>query len=435
MIYLRGILGLGILVGVAWLFSLNRKAIDWKLVGTGILLQLVFGILVIKVDIVASGFDWVSTVFVKVLDFSRQGASFLFGPLTEDFGHTDPSSPHRLGYLFAFQALPTIIFFSALTSGLYYLGILQKIVFSIAWVMSRTMRLSGAESFAAAGNIFLGQTEAPLLVRPFVPLMTRSELLCLMIGGMANIAGSVMGAYVNFLGGGDSASKATFAAHLLSASIMSAPAGILISKILLPETESIEQELVVHKEQLGVNLIDAMSIGAADGLKLALNVGGMLIAFIAVVALVNAGLMKIGALTGLNEIIQASTNHAFKGFSMEYIFGQVFRLFAFVMGIEWKDTLLVGSLLGQKTVINEFVAYLSLADMQKANLISHRSVVISTYALCSFANFSSIAIQVGGIGNMAPSQQGNLSRLGMRALLGGTITTMMTATIAGMLIG
>jgi CNT family concentrative nucleoside transporter len=434
MIYLRGVLGLAVLIGIAFLFSSNRKAIDWKLVGTGVLLQLLFGLLVIKVDLVADGFDWISRGFVRFLDFSEEGAKFLFGDLTKDFASDDPKATHRLGYLFAFRALPTIIFFSAVTSGLYYLGILQKVVYGIAWVMSRTMRLSGAESFSAAGNIFLGQTEAPLLVRPFVPTMTRSELLCLMIGGMANIAGSVMGAYVNFLGGNDPASKAEFAAHLLSASIMSAPAGILISKILLPETEAIDQKLVVHKEQLGVNIIDAMSIGAADGLKLALNVGGMLIAFIAVVYMLNAGLSGIGEVVGLNAWVKSSTNGAFKEFSMEYIFGQVFRLFAFVMGVEWKDTLLVGSLLGQKTVINEFVAYLSLADMQRAGAISPRSVIISTYALCSFANFSSIAIQVGGIGNMAPNQQGNLSKLGMTALLGGTLTTMMTATIAGTLI-
>lgn len=425
---------MAVLIGIAFLFSSNRKAIDWKLVGTGVLLQLLFGLLVIKVDLVADGFDWISRGFVRFLDFSEEGAKFLFGDLTKDFATDDPKATHRLGYLFAFRALPTIIFFSAVTSGLYYLGILQKVVFGIAWVMSRTMRLSGAESFSAAGNIFLGQTEAPLLVRPFVPTMTRSELLCLMIGGMANIAGSVMGAYVNFLGGNDPASKAEFAAHLLSASIMSAPAGILISKILLPETEAIDQKLVVHKEQLGVNIIDAMSIGAADGLKLALNVGGMLIAFIAVVYMLNAGLSGIGEVVGLNAWVKSSTNGAFKEFSMEYIFGQVFRLFAFVMGVEWKDTLLVGSLLGQKTVINEFVAYLSLADMQRAGAISPRSVIISTYALCSFANFSSIAIQVGGIGNMAPNQQGNLSKLGMTALLGGTLTTMMTATIAGTLI-
>mgnify|MGYP002780749344 CR=1 FL=1 len=434
MVYLRGLFGLAFLIGVAYLFSGNRRKIDWKLVGTGVLLQIVFGFLVIRVDIVTAGFDWISKGFVRFLDFSAEGAKFLFGDLARDFPPSDANATHRLGYLFAFRALPTIIFFSAVTSGLYYLGVLQKVVYSIAWVMSRTMRLSGSESFAAAGNIFLGQTEAPLLVRPFVPTMTRSELLCLMIGGMANIAGSVMGAYVNFLGGDSIESKAAFAAHLLSASIMSAPAGILISKILLPETDSIDQKLVVHKEQLGVNLIDAMSIGAADGLKLALNVGGMLIAFIAVVFMLNAGLSGIGELVGLNKWVQASTGGAFKTFSMEYIFGQFFRVFAFVMGIEWKDTLLVGSLLGQKTVINEFVAYVSLADMQRNNLISPRSVVISTYALCSFANFSSIAIQVGGIGNMAPNQQANLSRLGMTALLGGTLATMMTATIAGTLI-
>lgn len=300
------------------------------------------------------------------------------------------------------------------------------------------MRLSGAESLSAAGNIFMGQTEAPLLVRPFVPKMTKSELLCLMTGGMATIAGGVLAAYVAFLGGDDPVQRAVFAAHLLSASIMNAPAGIVISKILLPETEpdKIDRELRVNKENLGVNLIDAMSTGAAEGLKLALNIGGMLLAFIAVIAMLNYILTNlIGDWTGLNAWVQSSSNGSFQNFSLEYILGQVFRLFAFIMGVEWKDTLEVGSLLGQKTVINEFVGYLGLAEMKSTGAISPKSIIIATYALCGFSNFSSIAIQIGGIGSMAPNQQGNLSRLGLVALLGASIACMMSATVAGALIG
>ncbi|MFT6941515.1 MAG: CNT family concentrative nucleoside transporter, partial [Cyclobacteriaceae bacterium] len=298
----------------------------------------------------------------------------------------------------------------------------------------KTMRLSGAESLSAAGNIFLGQTEAPLLVKPFIEKMTASELSCLMTGGMATIAGSVLGAYVSFLGGGDPAEQARFASYLLSASIMNAPAAIVMSKIFLPEAEpeKIDSSLSVNKDSLGVNLVDALASGASDGVKLALNIAGMLLAFIAIIYSLNWILVDgIGAVTGLNAYVQQSTNGAFDGFSLQYILGQVFRLFAFAIGVEWSETILVGSLLGQKVVINEFVAYLSLAEMKSAGLLSNKSIVIATYALCGFANFSSIAIQIGGIGGMAPSRQADLSKLGFRALVAATMATMMTASIAG----
>ncbi|WMN06670.1 nucleoside transporter C-terminal domain-containing protein [Marivirga arenosa] len=425
--YLRGLIGLLVLVGFAWLFSVNKKKIDWRLVGTGLLLQIIFGLLITKVEFVELMFKKVSEAFVVFLSFSGDGARFLFGDLAGD----------SLGFIFAFQVLPTVIFFSTVTAGLYYLGILQKLVYGIAWVMSRTMRLSGAESLSAAGNIFLGQTEAPLLVRPFVPNMTRSELMCLMTGGMATIAGGVLAGYVAFLGGDDPVEKARFASYLLSASIMNAPAAIVISKILIPETnpDDIDDTLHVSQDKLGVNLIDALSNGAAEGLKLALNIGGMLLAFIAVIAAINYFLGNlIGEWTSLNALVASSTDGTFDSFSLEYILGQIFRLFAFAMGVEWNDTLAVGSLLGQKTAINEFVAYLGLADMKTQNILSNKSIIIATYALCGFSNFSSIAIQVGGIGGMAPNQQGNLSKLGMRALLAATIACMMTATIAGALV-
>lgn len=435
--YVRGLLGLAILVGVAFLFSRNRKAIDWRLVGIGILLQIIFALLITKVDVVAGAFDWVSQKFVTFLSFSLDGAEFLYGGLARN-SNTTEGVHHDLGFLFAFQALPTVIFFSAVTAGLYYLGVLQKIVYVFAWVMMKTMRLSGAESLSAAGNIFLGQTEAPLLVRPFISKMTESELHCLMTGGMATIAGSVLGAYVSFLGGGDMAEQSRFASYLLSASIMNAPAAILMSKIFLPElySDQVDKGMKVAKESVGVNVIDALARGAADGVKLALNIAGMLLAFIAVIYAINWILVDgIGAWTGLNEFVRQSTNGAFDGFSLEYILGQVFRLFAFVIGVDWNETIRVGSLLGQKIVLNEFVAYLSLSEMKEAGELSQKAIVISTYALCGFANFSSIAIQIGGIGVMAPNRQGDLSRLGLRALCAATLATLMTATIAGMLFG
>lgn len=424
--YFRGLLGIFALLGVAFIFSSNKKSVDWRLVGVGVLIQCVFGFLITRVEFVADIFLAVSRGFVKFLSFSQDGAVFLFGELATD----------SFGFIFAFQVLPTIIFFSTVSAALYYLGILQKIVFGIAWLMAKTMRLSGAESLSAAGNIFLGQTEAPLLVKPFIPTMTRSELMCLMTGGMATIAGGVLAGYVAFLGGEDVQEQSKFAAYLLGASIMNAPAAIVMSKIIIPQTnpENLNDKLEVSGENLGVNLIDAMSRGASDGLRLALNVGGMLLAFIAVIAALNyilSGL--IGEYTGLNAWVVSSTEGNFKGFSLEYILGQIFRIFAWLIGVEWKDTLQVGSLLGQKTVINEFVAYLGLAELKEAGALSPKSIVIATYALCGFSNFSSIAIQVGGIGSIAPNQQAELSRLGMHALLAASLACMMTASIAGAL--
>ncbi|MGK7389444.1 MAG: NupC/NupG family nucleoside CNT transporter [Candidatus Cyclobacteriaceae bacterium M2_1C_046] len=422
---LRGAFGLAALIFIAWLFSSKRKAIDWRLVAVGITLQIVFGFLITQVEFVTEAFNWISEKFVIFLSFATDGAQFLFGDL----------ATNKYGFIFAFQVLPTVIFFSTVSAGLYYLGILQKIVFGIAWIMSRTMRLSGAESLSAAGNIFLGQTEAPLLVRPFIKKMTQSELMCLMTGGMATIAGGVLAGYVAFLGGDDPAERTRFAAYLLSASIMNAPAAIVLAKIVIPELhkEDINTSLKVSQETLGVNLVDALSRGAADGVKLAINIAGMLLAFIAIIYALNWILEGLGDLTGLNALVASSTDGVFQQFSLEYILGQIFRIFAFIMGVDWSETIRVGSLVGQKVVINEFVAYLSLADMKSAGLLNEKSIVISTYALCGFANFSSIAIQIGGIGGMAPNRQGDLSRLGFKALFAATLATMMTATIAGAL--
>jgi CNT family concentrative nucleoside transporter len=431
--YLRALGGLVFIVGVAYLFSTNRKAVDWRLVAAGIALQVIFGLLIAKVGAVQSAFEYVSSKFIVFLSFAQKGAAFLYGDLSKNSDAVQ-GVRHNLGFLFAFQTLPTIIFFSAVTAGLYHLGVLQKIVYVFAWVMTRTMRMSGAESLSVAGDVFMGQTEAPLLVRPFIPGMTQSELHCLMVGGMATIAGSVFGAYVSFLGGSDPAEQTKFATYLLTASIMSAPASVVMAKLFLPETEPIDKELKLTRDHVGVNLIDSIAIGASDGLKLALNVGAMLLAFIAVIYAINWILVGlIGHYTGLNEFVVTSTNGTFDGFSLQYILGQVFRVFAFCIGVEWNDTLAVGSLLGQKMVINEFVAYSDLGVMKTAGILSDKSILISTYALCGFANFSSIAIQIGGTGGMAPSRQADISRLGLRAMIAATLATMMTATIAGAL--
>jgi concentrative nucleoside transporter, CNT family len=433
--YLRGILGIAVLLAIAFLLSRNKKQIDWKLVASGLVLQILIAVCVLKIPFVKNGFDYLGHGVVKFLGFALNGAQFLFGDLAKNSDAVNAN--HNLGFLFAFQALPTVIFFSAVTSGLYYLGILQKVVYGFAWVMAKTMRLSGAESLSAAGNIFLGQTEAPLLVKPFIARMTASEIHCLMTGGMATIAGSVMGAYISFLGGSDPQQLAKFATYLLCASIMNAPAAVVMAKIFLPESEpeKIDRHLNINRDSVGVNLVDALASGAATGLKLALNIGAMLLAFIAIIAAVNWMLTEgIGSWTGLNEWVRISTNDTFSGFSLEYIFGQVFRVLAFAMGVDWTDTLQVGSLLGQKMVINEFIAYSSLSDMKDAGLLTHKSIVISTYALCGFANFSSIAIQIGGIGGMAPQRQSDLSRLGVKALIAASLATMMSGTIAGALL-
>ncbi len=427
---LQGFFGICGFIVLGYLFSTNRKAIDWRLVLYGVILQVVIGVLVIKVPYINYAFQEIGKGFAILLSFTAEGAGFVFGDLAKD-----KTGKHQLGVVVAFQILPTVIFFSTLTAGLYYLGVLQKIVYGIAWVMSKTMRLSGAESLSAAGNIFLGQTEAPLLIKPFIAKMTYSELMCLMAGGMATIAGGVMAAYISFLGGSDPAQQAIFAAHLLSASIMNAPAAIVMAKMIVPQTQQdlITTKLELSKESLGINLIDALSIGAMDGLKLAMNIGGMLIAFIAVIAMINFMLKGFGSVIGVNDIIKTSTGGIFNAFSLEYVLGQIMRPIAYMMGVTWDQTLYLGSLVGQKTAINEFVAYLNLAELKKSGVLQEKTIIIATYTLCGFSNFGSIAIQIGGIGSMAPEQQQNLSRLGLRALLAASLACMMTGTIAGAL--
>jgi len=425
----RGILGMLFLIAVCYALSANRKKINWRLVLSGLGLQLLFAILVLKVDFVATGFDWVSTKVVEFLNIAEEGALFVFGKLVDQNA--------SMGYIFAFKVLPTIVFFSAFTSLLYYLGILQVIVKGLAWIMSKTMRLSGAESLAAAANVFIGQTEAPLVVKPYLDRMTKSEMLCLMVGGMATIAGGVLAAFIAFLGGDSMAEQAVFAKHLLTASIMSAPAAIIIAKILYPETEEVSRKLDISKEKVGTNVLDAISRGTTDGLKLAVNVGAMLLVFTALMGVLNWMLGDIiGDITGLNGIIADASGGRYADLSMEFILGNLFAPVAWIIGVPGEDITTVGQLLGEKTILNEFYAYGSLSKLKASGAITnYRSIVIATYALCGFANFASIGIQIGGIGVLAPKQRGTLAKFGVKALIGGTVAALLTATIAGMLIG
>jgi CNT family concentrative nucleoside transporter len=426
---LRGIIGITFLLTVCYILSSNRRRINWRLVTTGLAMQIIFAVLVLKVDFIARIFDWISNRIVDFLAISEEGAIFVFGSLI------DPSS--SMGYIFAFKVLPTIVFFSAFTSLLYYMGILQRIVKAFAWVMSKTMQLSGAESLAAAANIFIGQTEAPLVVKPYLDKMTKSEMLCLMVGGMATIAGGVLAAFIAFLGGESEAEQVIFAKHLLTASIMSAPAAIIIAKMLYPETEKVDRTLDISKEKIGSNFLDAISRGTTDGLKLAVNVGAMLLVFTAIMAVCNwVTLDWIGEPTGLNERISTGTNGAYEGLTMQFILGNIFAPVAWIIGVPAEDMVMVGQLLGEKTILNEFFAYASLSELKASGALSnYRSIVIATYALCGFANFASIGIQIGGIGVLAPSQRNTLAKFGIKALIGGTVAALLTATIAGMLIG
>lgn len=424
----RGILGLTVLIFLTFLMSSKRKKVNWPLIIKGIIVQLIFAIGILKVPFIRSVFDWVSEKFVVLLSFTQKGSEFLFGGLI-----TDTTS---FGYIFAFQVLPTVIFFSALTSLLFYYGILQKIVFAFAWIMKRTMKLSGAESLAAAGNIFLGQTESPLLVKPYIGKMTKSELLCLMSGGMATIAGGVLAAYIGFLGGEDMAQQVFFAKHLLAASVMSAPAAVVAAKLLVPETKPVNDKMHIEKSNIGTNALEAIANGTTEGLKLAVNVGAMLLVFIAFIAMANYILQDfLGEITGLNAWVVDLTNGQYSGFSMQFILGYTLAPITWLMGVSNDDIVLVGQLLGEKTILNEFVAYVSLGELMEAGkFASEKSIVIATYILCGFSNFASIGIQIGGIGSLAPSRKGDLSKLGFRALIGGTMASLFTAVIVGMLI-
>jgi concentrative nucleoside transporter, CNT family len=423
----RGILGLIVLIFIAWAFSANRKAVQWKVVLTGLGFQLVLAFSVLQLQPVQWFFTKVGRMFILVLDFTKEGSEFLLGSMM---------NVDAMGFIFAFQILPTIIFFSALTSVLFYLGIIQKIVYGLAWLMTKTMRLSGAESLSVAGNIFLGQTESPLLIKAYLPSMNKSEVLLVMIGGMATLAGGVLAAYIGFLGGDDPAQRIIFAKHLLTASVMAAPGAVVVSKILFPQTEKIDKEVKVSKEKIGSNILDAMANGTTEGIKLAVNVAGMLLVFIAAMALVNYVFFKIGDWTTLNPLIAEATSNRFEGLTLQFLLGNIFAPLMWLIGVPSADTLLVGQLLGEKVILNEFIGYTSLSGfIANDSFSSVKSIIMATYMLCGFANFGSIGIQIGGIGSLAPNQRTLLSRFGFRALLGGTLASLFSATIVGMILG
>ena len=435
----RGVLGMFSLILIAFLFSANRKAISWKRVAIGLSLQLVIAIGVLKVSFIQKAFELVGKLFIEILEYTKAGSSFLFAGLISDMD--------SFGYIFAFQVLPTIIFFSALTSLLFYLGIIQWMVKMLAIGLSKFLGISGMESLSVAGNIFLGQTEAPLLIKAYLEKMNKSEMLLVMIGGMATVAGAVLAAYIGFLGGGDKALELVFAKHLLAASVMAAPGAILISKILYPQTEQVNTDVTVSQEKIGSNILDAIANGTTEGLKLAVNVGGMLLVFVAVIAMLNGILGFFGSFDGieyfawqftsLDEIIAANT--LYDGLSIELILGYAFAPLMWLVGVASEDMTLMGQLLGIKLAASEFIGYIQLAELKNVASATHltynKSIIMATYMLCGFANFASIGIQIGGIGSLAPGQRKVLSEFGMKALIGGTIASLMSATIAGMIIG
>lgn len=443
---IRGIFGVSVIIGIAFLFSNNKKKVNWRLVGMGLLIQLVFAIFIIESEPLKSVFsplgwpkaiiEWLGGAIVSLLGFTTEGSKFVFGRLAVNSG------PESLGVFFAFQVLPTIILVSSLTSVLYYLGILQRVVQGMAWVMARLMGTSGAESLSNSANIFVGQTEAPLVIRPYIGAMTQSELLTVMVGGMATIAGGVMAAYIQMLGQAFAdahhvdlaVGQIKFAVQLLAASTMAAPASLAISKIIYPETEEpvTKGTVKLKVEKTSSNIIEAAAGGASDGLQLALNVGAMLLAFIALIALMNYLMQQLGSITGLNTILLENYHQPL---NMQLLFGLILQFLGFAIGIPWQDSLTFGSLIGTKVVLNEFVAYLDLAKTIAAGHMGEKAVTMTTFALCGFANFSSIAIQIGGISPMAPHRRKDLAALGLRAVLGGALSTLMTATIAGILLG
>ena len=425
----RGALGMFVLILVAFLFSSNKKAIDWKKVAIGLGLQLLIAIGVLKVEFIQAIFEFIGGIFIEILEYTKAGSEFLFAGMVGDM--------NKFGYIFAFQVLPTIIFFSALTSLLFYLGIIQKIVKILAIGLSKFLGISGMESLSVAGNIFLGQTEAPLLIKAYLEKMNKSEMLLVMIGGMATVAGAVLAAYIGFLGGGDKALELVFAKHLLAASVMAAPGAIVISKILYPQTEEVNTDVTVSQEKIGSNILDAIANGTTEGLRLAVNVGAMLLVFVAVIAMLNGILGWVGDVTTLNEIIASNTSY--KALSLEFILGSIFAPLMWLIGVPSDDMTMMGQLLGIKLAASEFVGYIQLAELKNVANATHltfnKSVIMATYMLCGFANFASIGIQIGGIGSLAPGQRKTLSEFGMKALIGGTIASLMSATIAGMIIG
>ncbi len=426
----RGILGMVALLLIAFLFSANRKAIKWSTVGIGLGIQIFLGIGILTVPFIRQIFTFLGKIFNEILNFTLAGSDFLLGNLL------NLENPN-IGYIFAFQILPTIIFFSALTSVLFYLGAIQKVVKGLAWLLTKSLGISGAESLSVAGNIFLGQTEAPLMIKAYLEKMSKSEILLVMIGGMSTVAGGVLAAYIGFLGGNDEQLRLEFARHLIAASVMAAPGAIIISKMLYPQTESIDTDVQVSHEKIGSNLLDAISNGTTEGLKLAVNVGAMLLVFVAFIAMLNGIFGWLGEVTTLNGWI--AEHSVYDKLSLEALLGTLFAPLMWLIGVAAEDIVLMGQLLGIKLASSEFVGYTQLATLKEISSPVHftfnKSVIMATYMLCGFANFASIGIQIGGIGSLAPGQRKTLSEFGMKAVLGGSLASLLSATIAGMILG
>ena len=424
----RGLIGMLVLIILAYLLSNNRKQISWKLVTIGLIAQISIAIGVIKISVIKSFFGIISSFFVKILEYTNTGTTMLLG----EFASID-----KYGFIFVFQALPVIIFFSALTSVLFYLGIIQKIVQFLAWSLKKLLGISGPESLTVAGNIFLGQTEAPLLIKAYLEKMNRSELFLVMLGGMATVAGSVMGAYIGFLGGDDPIERLAFAKSLLAASVMAAPGAVVVAKIMYPQTDKIIENVTIPTDKIGNNFISTLSMGTAEGVRMAVNVGAMLLVFISLIAMINGIFFGIGDGLGLNKWVIENT--PYENFSLELILGYLFAPLMWLIGVETMDMAIMGQLLGLKLVASEFVGYIELASLKNINNTLHfgyqKSVLMASYLLCGFANFASIGIQVGGISVIAPMQRKNLSELGLKAMIGGTIVSLMSATIAGAILG
>src|SRR6056300_934149 len=425
---LRGLLGMLVLLFIAYLLSNNKKQIAWKTVGLGLLAQVIIAIGVLKIDWVKKVFETMGNFFINVLEYTGEGAKMLLGELGD---------VNQYGFIFLFQALPVIIFFSALTSILYYFGIIQKVVGLFAWGLTKLLKISGPESLSVAGNIFLGQTEAPLMIKGYLEKMNRSELFLVMVGGMATVAGSVLGAYIGFLGGNDPVQRLAFAKSLLAASVMAAPGAIAIAKIIYPQTEEIETEVQVSRDKIGSNFLSAISIGTGEGVKMAVNVGAMLLVFIALIAMASGILSSLGESSGINSWIAKNT--IYTNFSIEFILGYLFAPLMWLIGVAKEDMALMGQLLGIKLAASEFIGYIQLRDLKNVASTIHlsyeKSIIMATYMLCGFANFASIGIQIGGIGSLAPGQRKTLSKFGMKAVLGGTLASLLSATIAGMILG
>ena len=424
----RGVIGMGTLLLIAVLFSADRKQISWKTVGVGLLIQIIIAIGVLKIGFIKAIFEILGNFFTKILEYTGAGTKMLLG----EFGNVE-----TYGFIFVFQALPVIIFFSALTSILYYFGIVQKIVGLLAWGLTKIFKISGAESLSVAGNIFLGQTEAPLLIKGYLEKMNRSEIFLLMVGGMATVAGSVLGAYIVFLGGDDPIQRLEFAKSLLAASVMAAPGAVVISKIIYPQTEEISTDVKVSNDKIGENFLSAISIGTGEGIKMAVNVAAMLLVFIALIALVNNIFSGVGDLLNLN--VWLANNTIYDTFSIEFVLGYLFAPLMWLIGVAQQDMTLMGQLLGIKLVASEFVGYTQLVDLKNSASNLHftyqKSVVMATYMLCGFANFASIGIQVGGIGIIAPKTRKLLTELGFKAMIAGSLVSLMSATIAGIILG